>query len=210
MYGFTVPYVAGPLFVAAGVQQNSDNRNHKQTIFNANAVSAFSATKLYVGYVHSKDGTGFVDSVLAQQSLVPGVDIVKGSGRIDNGPFAGVTWQATRALTLTGAAYYDHIAIAAMGDGYRYTFVAMAEYARSKRTDAYGTVDFDKVSGAASVDLPGRNNQAGVALGLRTMLYIVIAKRRRRVHENSALLFALPRVVCTRPPADRPTGLPHT
>jgi hypothetical protein len=24
------------------------------------------------------------------------------------------------------------------------------------------------------------------------------------------LLFALPRVVCTRPPADLPTGLPHT
>jgi hypothetical protein len=117
MYGFTLPYVAGPLIVAAGVQQNSDNRNHKQTIFNANAVSAFSATKLYVGYLHSKDRTGLVDSVLAQQSLVPGVDIVKGSGRIDNGPFAGVTWQATRALTLTGAAYYDHIAIAAMGDG---------------------------------------------------------------------------------------------
>ncbi|MCC8396707.1 porin [Paraburkholderia sp. MMS20-SJTR3] len=174
MYGFTLSYVAGPLSVAAGVQQNSDNSNHKQTTFNANAVYAFSSTKVYVGYLHSKDDTGFVDSALAQQTLVPGVDIVKGSGRIDNGPFAGVTWQATRALTLTGAAYYDHMSNAAIGNGqldsgYRYTFVGLAEYALSKRTEVYGTVDFNKVSGAASVELPGRNNQTGVALGLRTI-----------------------------------------
>ncbi|TFE42272.1 porin [Paraburkholderia dipogonis] len=174
MYGFTLSYVAGPLSVAGGVQQNSDNSNHKQTIFNANAVYAFSTAKVYVGYLHSKDDTGFVDSALAQQTLVPGVDILKGSGRVDNGPFAGITWQATPALTLTGAAYYDHMSNAAIGNGQvssgnRYTLVALAEYALSKRTEVYGTVDFDKVSGAASVELPGKNNQTGVALGLRTI-----------------------------------------
>ncbi|PRY04807.1 putative porin [Paraburkholderia sp. BL25I1N1] len=174
MYGFTLSYAAGPLSVAGGVQQNSDNSNHKQTIFNANAVYAFSTTKVYVGYLHSKDDTGFVDTALAQQTLVPGVDILKGSGRVDNGPFAGVTWQATPALTLTGAAYYDHMSNAAIGNGQlgsgnRYTLVALAEYALSKRTEVYGTVDFDKVSGAASVELPGKNNQTGVALGLRTI-----------------------------------------
>ncbi|MFM0628099.1 porin [Paraburkholderia xenovorans] len=174
MYGFTLSYVAGPLSVAGGVQQNSDNSNHKQTIFNANAVYAFSTVKVYVGYLHSKDDTGFVDSALAQQTLVPGVDIQNGSGRVDNGPFAGVTWQATPALTLTGAAYYDHMSNAAIGNGQlgsgnRYTLVALAEYALSKRTEVYGTVDFDKVSGAASVELPGKSNQTGVALGLRTI-----------------------------------------
>lgn len=174
MYGFTLSYVAGPLSLAGGVQQNSDNSNHKQTIFNANAVYAFSTAKVYVGYLHSKDDTGFVDSALAQQTLVPGVDILKGSSRVDNGPFAGVTWQATPALTLTGAAYYDHMSNAAIGNGQlgsgnRYTLVALAEYALSKRTEVYGTVDFDKVSGAASVELPGKNNQTGIALGLRTI-----------------------------------------
>jgi len=174
MYGFTLSYVAGPLSLASGVQQNSDNSNHKQTIFNANAVYAFSTAKVYVGYLHSKDDTGFVDSALAQQTLVPGVDILKGSGRVDDGPFAGVTWQATPALTLTGAAYYDHMSNAAIGNGQlgsgnRYTLVALAEYALSKRTEVYGTVDFDKVSGAASVELPGKNNQTGIALGLRTI-----------------------------------------
>ncbi|MGF6758657.1 porin [Paraburkholderia sp. GAS42] len=174
MYGLTVSYVMGPLSVAAGAQQNSDNSNHKQTVFNANMVYAFSTTKVYVGYLHSKDDTGFVDSVLAQQPLVPGVDIVKGSGRKDDGPFAGVTWQATPALALTGAAYYDHMKDAAIGGGQvgsgnRYTFVALAEYALSKRTEVYGTVDFNKVSGAADVELPGRSNQTGVAIGLRNI-----------------------------------------
>ncbi|MFM0646456.1 porin [Paraburkholderia bryophila] len=174
MVGFMLSYVAGPLSVAAGVQQNSDNSNHKQTLFNADAVYAFSTAKVYIGYLHSKDDTGFVDSALAQQPLVQGVDILKGSGRVDNGPFAGMTWQATHALTLTGAAYYDHMSNAAIGNsllgsGNRYTFVALAEYALSKRTEVYGTVDFDKVSGAASVELPGKNNQTGVALGLRTI-----------------------------------------
>ncbi|PQV46423.1 porin-like protein [Paraburkholderia sp. BL21I4N1] len=172
--GFTLSYVAGPSSVAAGVQQSSDNSNHKQTRCNADTVYAFSTANVYIGYLHSKDDTGFVDSALVQQPLVQGVDTLKGSGRVDNGPFAGVTWQAIHALMLTGAAYYDHMSNAAIGNGLlgsgnRYTFVAPAEYALSKRTEVYGTVDFDRVSGAASVELPGKNSQTGVALGLRTI-----------------------------------------
>ncbi|BCF91427.1 MULTISPECIES: porin [Paraburkholderia] len=174
MYGFTASYAFGSLSVGAGVQQNSDNSNHKQTIYNANAVYAFSTTKIYVGYIHSKDDTGFVDSTLSQRDLTLGVDILKGSGRKDDGPFAGVTWQATPALLLTGAFYYDHMKNAAIGggavgSGNRYTGVAVAEYSLSKRTEVYGTVDFNKVTGAATVELPGTSNQTGVSLGLRTI-----------------------------------------
>jgi predicted porin len=53
------------------------------------------------------------------------------------------------------------------GSGNRYTVVALAEYSLSKRTEVYGTVDFNKVSGAAEVELPGRSNQTGIAVGLR-------------------------------------------
>ena len=65
----------------------------------------------------------------------------EGPGHVDNGPFAGVTWQVTAALMLTGAAYYDHMSNAAIGNGElgsgsRYTFVALAEYALSKHTEA--------------------------------------------------------------------------
>ncbi|MGV2287254.1 porin [Trinickia sp. YCB016] len=174
MYGFTLSYVAGPVSVAAGVQQNSDNANRKQTIYNANIVYAFSTAKLYAGYLHSKDDTGFVDSTLDQQPIATSIDAFKGTGRIDDGPFAGVSWQASSHVTLTGAFYYDHmknasIANGQLASGNRYTAVALAEYALSKRTEIYGTVDFSKVNGAATVELPGRSNQTGVSIGLRNI-----------------------------------------
>ncbi|KGD57042.1 gram-negative porin family protein [Burkholderia pseudomallei] len=174
MYGFSLSYVAGPVSVAAGVQQNSDNSNRKQTIYHANVVYAFSKAKIYAGYLHSKDDTGFVDTVLAQQPGLFTGGAPKRTGRIDDGPFAGVSWQATPALTLTGAFYYDRmrnatIANGQLDSGNRYTVVGLVEYALSKRTEIYGTVDFNKVNGAATVEMPGRSNQTGVAIGLRNI-----------------------------------------
>ena len=58
---------------------------------------AFSKAKIYAGYLRSKDDTGFVDSLLAQQTI----PVAKGTGRIDDGPFAGVSWQVSAPLTLT-------------------------------------------------------------------------------------------------------------
>ncbi|BBU32346.1 porin (plasmid) [Burkholderia sp. THE68] len=174
MYGFTASYALGPLSIGGGYQQNSDNSANKQKIWNANLVYSIGAAKLYAGYLHSTDDTGFVDSILQQRGLVAGTDILKGSGRRDDGPFAGVTYQVTPALLLTGAFYYDHMKNAAIGggatgSGNRYTGVALAEYALSKRTEVYGTVDFNKVTGAADVELPGRSNQTGVSIGLRNI-----------------------------------------
>jgi predicted porin len=45
----------------------------------------------------------------------------------------------------------------------------LAEYALSKRTEVYGTVDFTRGNGAFLSDYPGRNNQTGVAVGLRNL-----------------------------------------
>ncbi len=97
------------------------------------------SAKLYADYLHSTDDTGFIDSTLSQRDLVSGVDILKNSGRRDDSPFAGITYQVTPALLLTGAFYYDHMKNAAIGGGAtdscnRYTGVAVAEYALSKRT----------------------------------------------------------------------------
>ncbi|SAL44246.1 porin [Caballeronia peredens] len=174
MYGFTASYALGALAIGGGYQQNSDNASNKQKIWNANVVYTIGQAKLYAGYLHSTDDTGFVDSILQQRGLVSGTDILKGSGRRDDGPFAGITYQITPALLLTGAFYYDHMKNAAIGggatgSGNRYTGVALAEYALSKRTEVYGTVDFNKVTGAAEVELPGRSNQTGVSIGLRTI-----------------------------------------
>ena len=172
MWGFTASYTAGPVSIMAGAQQNSDNSNNKQTVFNANVVYAFSTAKLYAGYLHSQDNTGFVDSTLAQQAL-PAISLQK-TNRIDDGPFAGVTWQVTPPLMLTGAFYYDRSrnameADGTLGRGNRYAIVGVAEYALSKRTEVYGTVDFNKVNGAAGIELPGRSNQTGISIGVRNI-----------------------------------------
>ena len=55
-----------------------------------------------------------------------------------------------------------------LGSGSRYTVVELAEYELSKRTEVYGTVDFNRVTDAAGVELPGRGNQTGVAIGMRS------------------------------------------
>ncbi|WP_322032978.1 porin [Paraburkholderia sp. J76] len=173
MVGVTASYTTGPISVMAGFQQNSDNSNNKQTIYNANLVYAFSKAKVYVGYLRSQDDTGFVDSLLAQQTYASGTNL-KNTNRIDDGPFAGFTWQATAPLSFTGAFYYDHMRNATqvdgtLGSGNRYAIVGLAEYALSKRTEVYGTVDFNRTSGAADVELPGRSNQTGISIGLRNI-----------------------------------------
>lgn len=171
MLGFLTSYAHGPLNIGAGVQQVSDNSNKKQTLYHADIRYVIGQAKLYLGYMHSQDNTGLVDTLLAEQPI-PDISQLKNTDRIDDGPFAGMSWQVSGPLLLTGAVYYDHMRNAAtsnntLGSGSRYTAVALAEYSLSKRTEVYGTVDFNKVSGAATVELPGRSNQTGFAIGLR-------------------------------------------
>ena len=122
--------------------------------------------------MHSQDNTGLVDALLAEQPMAD-ISQLKNRNRIDDGPFAGIAWQVSAPLSLTGAFYYDHMRNATtsgntLGSGNRYTIVALLEYALSKRSEVYGTVDFNQVSGAATVELPGRANQTGVAIGMRS------------------------------------------
>ncbi len=180
LYAFNLSYVFGALSLDVGVQQNSDNAGNKQTGYNGAAVYAFSTAKVYLGYLRSKDNTGFSDAFLDEKFTTSGFGSYKNTGRIDDGPYAGVTWNITPALMLTGAFYYDHMRNAtvsvnaagnanALGSGNRYTATAIAEYALSKRTEVYGAIDFNKVSGAATVELPGTSNQTGVSIGIRNI-----------------------------------------
>jgi predicted porin len=164
-------YTTGALDVGAGVQQLRDNSNHRQTVFNLDARYSVSDIKIYAGWLYSQDNTGLIDTLLAEQSI-PDISRIKGTDRIDNGPFGGFAWQVAPSALLSTAIYYDHMqnattATGALGSGSRYTVVALAEYSLSKRTELYGTVDFNKINGAAAVELPGRSNQTGIAVGLR-------------------------------------------
>lgn len=82
-----------------------------------------------------------------------------------------MTYQVTPALALTGAFYYDKISNAALtagNDGKRYTAVLLAEYALSKRTQVYGTVDYNKVKDAALPELSGGGNATGIGKSNQT------------------------------------------
>ena len=128
--------------------------------------------KLYAGWLHSQDNTGIVDTSLAEQPI-PDISRLKNTNRIDDGLFTGFAWRIAGPLLLSTALYYDHMRNAAtangtLGSGSRYTVVELAEYELSKRTEVYGTVDFNRVTDAAGVELPGRGNQTGVAIGMRS------------------------------------------
>ncbi|WGS54786.1 porin [Paraburkholderia sp. D15] len=172
MYGVTVSYDIGPFSADAGFQQN-DLGGKKFNIANVSGVYAITpSVKLLAGWLHSQDNTGLAD-IDMQQSGAPTLPHVS-PNRIDDALYVGSTWQVTAPLTLTFAGYYDHARNAAtlggaLGAGINYSATILAEYALSKRTEVYGTVDFARGNGAFLADYPGRNNQTGVALGLRTL-----------------------------------------
>jgi predicted porin len=177
MYGATASYTYAGLSLDAGFQQNSDVHNNKFNVVNVSAVYAFSTVKAYAGWLHAQDNTGIVDLYMGASGS-PAANFatpMTNTNRIDDGFYAGTTWQVTAPLLLTAAAYYDHSRNAleadgvTLGRGVRYSGVFLAEYSLSKRTEVYGTVDFIRGTGAAEADFPGRNNQTGVAVGLRNV-----------------------------------------
>lgn len=172
MYGFTASYTIGGLSADVGFQQN-DVSGKKFNIVNVSTVYTLTpAVKVMAGWLHSQDNTGLAD-VDMQQSGAPTLPQVS-PNRIDDSFYVGSSWQVTPPLTLTAAGYYDHARNAAtlggaLGVGINYSATLLAEYALSKRTEVYGTVDCTHGNGAFLADYPGRNNQTGVAIGLRNI-----------------------------------------
>ena len=174
MYGFTASYTTGPLAADVGFQQN-DVSGKKFNILNVSAVYSFTpGLKLLAGWLHSQDNTGTVDLAEQQVGAPVLLSAAASPDRIDDNFYVGSTWQATAPLALTLAGYYGHARNAALldgglGVGINYSATVLAEYSLSKRTEVYGTVDFTRGTGAYLLDYPGRNNQTGVAVGLRNL-----------------------------------------
>jgi predicted porin len=168
-------YATGPAAFGAAVQQTRDNADNRMLVYNLNGSYVAGPVKLFAGYLQSTDYTGSVDRVLfALSGRTEAFTPPKGSHREDNAFFTGVTWQAMPALKLTAAAYYDrsrnaavNVGGTAFGDGRRYALVGLAEYSLSKRSQLYATVDYNKASGAATFDFPGKGEQTGLGIGLR-------------------------------------------
>lgn len=172
MYGFTASYAFGPVQGLVGFQQN-DVSGKKFNIANVGLVyTVVPSVRLLAGWLHSQDNTGTVDQAQQQVSGAPA--LISSQNRIDDNFYVGSTWQATAPLAITLAGYYGHARNAALADGgygvgINYSATLLAEYSLSKRTEVYGTVDFTRGTGAYLADYPGRNNQTGVAIGLRNI-----------------------------------------
>ncbi|WP_197329030.1 porin [Ralstonia syzygii] len=190
--GAAVSYEFGPAMIGGLYQQHKDTAGNKQTVWSIGGNYTIGPAKLFLGYLDSSDATGCVNgqvgvSTTCVGSSAFGLNMVAAAGagltpgatkRRDHVGMGGLTYQVTPALALTGAFYYDSIsneALTAGNDGKRYTAVLLAEYALSKRTQVYGTVDYNKVKDAAIPQLSGgtsdgtnaKTNQTSVGVGIR-------------------------------------------
>ncbi|MGS0625006.1 porin [Ralstonia sp. VS2407] len=195
--GAAASYEFGPALLGGFYQQHKDVAGNKQSVWGIGGNYAVGPAKLFLGYIDSSDATGCVSSsagCVGNSAFGLNIDANNGNGftqtqlgagafagntkRRDHVGLAGVTYQVTPALALTGAFYYDSISnanLTAGNDGKRYTGVLLAEYSLSKRTQVYGTVDYNKVKNAAIPQLSGgtadgqnaKTNQVGAGVGIR-------------------------------------------
>lgn len=137
-------YAGGPLGIGAVYDQTnsttvgSDNREQRATIA---GTYAFGPAKLYAGYRWYKANYA----------------TVAGNGNLrSNLYWAGLGYQATPALSLTGTAYYQQFKNS--GTGNPWLFVVGTDYALSKRTDAYFNLAYAKNSGGSGLGVLGLND----------------------------------------------------
>lgn len=168
----SLQYTTGNLSLGGGYQQtvSGTNSDNKDTAYNLSVSYVLGAAKLYGGYYKIKDRTGTTSAYFAlENSPAATSGGVVGLERKDDGFFLGTTYQLTPAWALTGAAYYDKSKnVSVAGDsGKRYALVGVAEYALSKRTQVYGTVDYNKAKDAAQIEQAGKNSVTGLSVGIR-------------------------------------------
>jgi len=175
-WGARAAYTFGPFGIGGVYQETRDSAENKQQMWGVAGKYTIGAAKLFLGYIGGKDHTGLIDTQFmnadptTSRNPLPAGSNWAANPRKDTIGYVGATYQLTPALALTGAFYYDDIEDkngVAGNDGKRYTGVLLAEYALSKRTQVYGTVDYNKVKDGARTELPGKSNRTGVGVGIR-------------------------------------------
>jgi predicted porin len=170
-WGVRSSYAQGPLMIGAVYQNTRDSAGKSQQMWGAAGRYAIGTATLFLGYIGGIDATGMIDQdYLNDSSRTVTYGSFADNPRKDAIGYTGFTWQINPSVSLTSAFYYDSIRnVNGIGgnSGKRYTGVVEAEYALSKATQVYGTVDYNKVSGGAQTELPGNSNQTGIAVGLR-------------------------------------------
>ena len=132
---------------------------------------AFGPAKVFAGYRYAKASDG---------ALLPGGTLAGATAPVSdrsNLYWAGVGYQVTPALSLTGAAYYQDFRNTGADP---WTFVVSTDYAFSKRTDAYLNLAYAKNKDGSALGLSGSGaagsgfgatngsaNQFGAVVGVR-------------------------------------------
>ncbi|RZT38487.1 porin [Cupriavidus agavae] len=176
-WGTRASYDFGPFGIGGVYQEVRNSASEKQQMWGLAGKYSIGAAKVFVGYVGGRDATGTIDNGFMNRSAAsttPAAQAATAAGAVntprkDTIGYVGLTYQVTPALAVTGVFYGDHIEDknGASNSGNRYTGVLLAEYSLSKRTQVYGTIDYNKVTGSAQSEMPGKNNQTGVAAGIR-------------------------------------------
>ncbi|CAG2133735.1 porin [Cupriavidus plantarum] len=154
-YSGSLAYESGPLAIAAIYDEvngstvaTADNKTRKAAIA---ANYKIGPVRPYLGYRYGRIMT-------------------PPTSQTTNLYWAGALWEVTPALSLTGAAYYQDFRKTGADP---WLFILSADYAFSKRTDAYLTVAYtrnkdgsDLGTGGFGTTLAGKN-QTGVLAGIR-------------------------------------------
>ncbi len=168
-FGSYVTYDSGPLSVGVAY----DEVNTGTTTLNPDATArrfsgagsyVVGSVKLFGGYRWARGYHG---------GVIPG-SIAGASNQGGNLYWTGVNWQATPALALAAAAYYQDFKNTGNDP---WLFTLNADYAFSKRTRAYASLGYIKNKGTSNLGFydngktfgntnPGQN-QFGVTIGLR-------------------------------------------
>jgi len=171
--GTRISYHTDALAFGATVQEMRGDDDKIHRMWGAAASYQLPAVKVFLGYMGGSDRTGWLDSALRHEvRMAPGGGNFTANPRKDMTLYTGLIYTGAAPWTVSTALYYndtDNIYGVKDNDGKRYTLVTVAEYSLSKRTQVYGTVDFNRVTKGAKISLPGNSNQTGLALGLRHM-----------------------------------------
>ncbi|MEC3768742.1 MULTISPECIES: porin [Cupriavidus] len=154
-YSASASYAAGPFAFGAIYDQSNRSAATALTtdslIRRAAAAATYSlgSAKFYAGYRYAHAFNG---------AVLPGVAL---ANTVSNLAWLGAAYQVTPALSLAGSAYYQNLRESNAGNPW--LFVALVDYALSKRTDVYSTVSYALNRGKSNLGVNGFNDQLGVS-----------------------------------------------
>ncbi|MGY4830757.1 porin [Sphaerotilaceae bacterium SBD11-9] len=176
-YGGMLKYAFGPFAVAGAYQELEDGPATQKTVKAYTIGGAFTSGPLYVNLSWGRNDfeAGFstaLNSALLTGAITQSVAIQGGaSSAADKRDIlmTGLTYQVTPGLNLGGQYWrieQDGLAANGAADGKADAFAFVADYAFSKRTDAYFEVDYTKL-GDKLMYTNTATDRTGIMVGLR-------------------------------------------